>query len=545
MPTRDAPPGAPFVLAMSTRCGFIETLPSIRNRRSEQSSFRSRNAQVRVAAHPLREASQSLWTGPDRRYVRFVPQWRERAMDVRGPTRAAAKRLTTGVMAACAVAAVGAPAAMAGTVSYDATGVTPLTTFDGSADTTHHLTLGPAVDPGRLLFTDIASPIDTPVTGADLGGCLPEADPGAATCPASPVAITLGPGDDTVTVPDGLPHVDLNGGDGRDTLEVPGTSAKTIDLHAGTTNADMSLNGVENVTGGPGGDTITGTDGINVETGRGGNDALVGGLGDDVLDGGDGNPLTADGVNSLNGGDGDDTLTAGNGGDLLDGGAGADTFVGGNGNDTIVAADAAVDKAIDCGNGTNDTVVADLGPAGPVDTFTGCENITGTVRPNPTPPLDGGSTTTEVVQPVIFLPALGTPPLTQVLAPGKADIADLTPPGAAMRTFIRQRISTALARGVRVRVTCKEACGISVALSVDRATAKRLKLDTRTSPVVIGTATATRIVAGASVLRVKLPKKMQAALKSSTRSVTTNFQVLVSDASGNGTLLSRHVTLVR
>src|SRR4051812_6330787 len=465
-------------------------------------------------------------------------------MDVRGPTRAAAKRLTTGVMAACAVAAVGAPAAMAGTVSYDATGVTPLTTFDGSADTTHHLTLGPAVDPGRLLFTDIASPIDTPVTGADLGGCLPEADPGAATCPASPVTITLGPGDDTVTVPDGLPHVDLNGGDGRDTLEVPGTSAKTIDLHAGTTNADMSLNGVENVTGGPGGDTITGTDGINVETGRGGNDALVGGLGDDVLNGGDGNPLTADGVNSLNGGDGDDSLTAGDGGDLLDGGPGADTFLGGNGNGTVVAADAAVDGAIDCGNGTNDTVVVDLGPAGPVDTFKNCENIQGTVRPNTTT-TTGAGTTTEVVQPVIFLPSLGTPPLTQVLAPGKADIADLTPPGAAMRAFVRQRIPTALARGVRVRVTCKEACGISVALSVDRATAKRLGLDTRTSPVVIGTASATRTVAGSSVLRVKVPKKVKTALKRSTRSVTTNFQVLVSDASGNGTLLSRHVTLVR
>ena len=39
-----------------------------------------------------------------------------------------------------------------------------------------------------------------------------------------------------------------------------------------------------------------------------------------------------------------------------------------------------------------------------------------------------------------------------------------------------------------VRVTCKEACGISVALSVDRTTARRLKLDARTSPVVIATA---------------------------------------------------------
>src|SRR4051794_10124155 len=38
-------------------------------------------------------------------------------MDVRGPTRAAAKRLTTGMVVACAAAAVGAPVAMAGTVS--------------------------------------------------------------------------------------------------------------------------------------------------------------------------------------------------------------------------------------------------------------------------------------------------------------------------------------------------------------------------------------------------------------------------------------------
>ena len=142
------------------------------------------------------------------------------------------------------------------------------------------------------------------------------------------------------------------------------------------------------------------------------------------------------------------------------------------------------------------------------------------------------------------MPALGS--ILPVLAPGKADIADLTPPGAAMRTFSRQRIPTVLTRGgVRVRVTCKEACGISIALSVDRATAKRLKLDARTSPVVVGTASATRVVAGNSVLRVKLTKQAKAALKASKRNVTANTQVLVSDASGNGTLLSRRVTLVR
>ena len=132
----------------------------------------------------------------------------------------------------------------------------------------------------------------------------------------------------------------------------------------------------------------------------------------------------------------------------------------------------------------------------------------------------------------------------QILAPGKADFADLTPPGASMRSFTRQRLATVVKRGVPVRVTCKEACGISVALSVDRMTAKRLKLDARTSPVVVATGSAKRSSAGTTLMRVKFTKPARAAIKKSKRGVVMTTQVLVSDASGNGTLLSRHVTLV-
>jgi hypothetical protein len=64
------------------------------------------------------------------------------------------------------------------------------------------------------------------------------------------------------------------------------------------------------------------------------------------------------------------------------------------------------------------------------------------------------------------------------------------------------------------------------------------------TPVVIATATAQRRAAGTTQLRVKFTKKAKAALKKSKRSVVATTQVLVSDASGNGTLLSRHVTLV-
>jgi len=461
------------------------------------------------------------------------------------------------MVVACAAAAVGAPAAMAATGSHDATRTAPVTADapGTTKDTTHHLVLGPVTgDPTRLLFDDNISPIDPLPAASDLDpGCLVEGTSlGTATCPASPVAITLGPGDDTLELQDGVDNANIDASAGNDLLDLHARNgAATVNLATVASTAapnGLTFAGFENVIGGAGGDTLTGDAGGNVEKGGPGNDTLDGGAGNDALAGGDGSDdlIGGTGVNQLTGGDGVDTLTAGDSGDLLDGGPGKDTLTGGAGNDYIVAADGVVDAPIDCGAGLNDTVVADLGPAGPVDTFTGCENVQGTVRANPTrPPADSGSTTTEVVQPVIFLPALGTPPLTQVLAPGKANIADLTPPGAAMRTFNRQRISAALGRGVRVRVTCKEACGISVALSVDRATAKRLKLDTRTSPVVIGTATATRIVAGNTVLRVKVAKKVKAALKSSTRNVTTNFQVLVSDASGNGTLLSRRVTLVR
>jgi len=190
-------------------------------------------------------------------------------------------------------------------------------------------------------------------------------------------------------------------------------------------------------------------------------------------------------------------------------------------------------------------VVADLGVNNIRDEITklsDCGTVTGPVKVDP--PTGGGTTTTDTLQPIIVVPALGS--IRPVLAPGKADAADLTPPGASMRTFSRQRLATVVTRtGVRVRVTCKEACGISIALSVNRATAKRLKLDARTTPVVIGTASAKRVVAGNSVLKVKLTKQAKAALKATKRNVTVNTQVLVSDASGNGTLLARRVTLVR
>jgi len=443
-------------------------------------------------------------------------------MDVRGPTRAATRRLIQGVVTACAVSAVFAPVAGAATL----TNVHPLDTpgtasYDDVTGTSTTLKLTGDAS-GTITVTDTAA-LEAVAGGLDGDEtCLPPipTDPPSAdptppwTCTlAERFNVNLGVGDDTVDVGDNLPPLAINGGDGSDTVNfASGSGTKTVDLAAGTATG-ATLASIENVAGGPGGDTIAGDDSANVENGNGGNDALSGGAGADTLRGGSG-------INTL------------------DGGAGEDNLIGGDSSDYIVAADGFADT-IDCGGG-NDTVVADIDPNGPaVDTFTNCESIDGKI----TATGDVGTTTT--IQPVIVVPALGTPALTQTLAPGKANFADLTPPSASMRSFTRQRIKTVLNKGVPVRVTCKEACGISVALSVDRMTAKRLKLDARTSPVVVATGSAKRSSAGTTLMRVKFTKAAKKAMKKSKRGVVMTTQVLVSDASGNGTLLSRHVTLVR
>ncbi len=444
---------------------------------------------------------------------------------MRGPTPAAPKRLMQGVLAACAVAAVAAPVAGAATLTnFHPPAAAGTAAYEDAAGASNVLSLG--ADPAGTITVTDSTPLEAVTGGLDgEETCLedlpapptdPPADPttpAAWTCTlADRFNVKLGVGNDTVNVGDNLPPLDIDGGDGSDTVNFgSGTGTKTVDLSTGAATG-ATLTSVENVAGGPGGDTIVGNDSANVENGNGGNDALSGGAGADTLRGGSG-------VNTL------------------DGGTGEDNLIGGDSSDYIVAADGFADT-IDCGAG-NDTVVADIDPNGPaVDTFTNCESIDGKI----TATGDVGSTTT--IQPVIVVPALGTPALTQTLAPGKADFADLTPPGASMRSFTRQRLATVVKRGVPVRVTCKEACGISVALSVDRMTAKRLKLDARTSPVVVATGSAKRSSAGTTLMRVKFTKPARAAIKKSKRGVVMTTQVLVSDASGNGTLLSRHVTLV-
>jgi hypothetical protein len=446
------------------------------------------------------------------------------------------------MVAACAAAALLAPAAGASTVSapHDPAVLdpAPVTYTADPVDGNNDLTL--TSDGTTLSFAESAAIIASGVGGADLADDCVATLTTSAQCPVATTTVDLGDGDDTLTLGAGLPSLTIHGGAGTDRLNFAGRT-DPVSVMLGGATPGLTVDTVENVTGGDGSDKVVGDIAANDIVGGAGNDRLSGGDNADQLSGGSG-------VNVLRGGAGDDTLQAGGEGDTLVGGSGADTIAGGAGDDDISAADGTIDN-ISCGPGF-DTVSADANDNIPADGT--CEEVTfaAAVDPTPTP------TPTPAPQPapdpvvitdtsVVFVPVLGS--IAPVLAPGPANAADLTPPGAAMRSASRQRVGTILKRGGRVpvRVTCQEACGISVALSVDRTTAKRLKLDSRTSPVVIGAASAKRALAGSSVLRVKLTSKAKAGLKTAKRNTIVTTQVLVSDASGNGTLLSRHITLVR
>src|SRR4051794_35886111 len=481
-----------------------------------------------------------------------------RGIDVRRPSRAAGRRLRRTALAAAVATGVLAPAATASTISnaHDVLAASGAVTYTAGAGEINRVTVtgdGTNVqlsDAGALIGAP-AAPIAVPPAVNDCGTAGT-----SATCPFGPMSLALGDMNDVVTPGAGAPPLAIDAGDGNDVLLDPVRSPDTSFNGAlGTDRADytgrtealsISLNGIaddgasgegddvaaDEIVGGASDDTISDDTSANSLFGGSGNDFLSASLGADVLDGGAGNDTLDGGADNdtLRGGDGADQLIGGTGNDLLSGGPGPDAISGGAGNDTISAADG-VAETVDCGAGI-DTVVADLGSAGVSDVRIGCENVTGPAAPVPAAPKAPAGAGPRVPGPV------------PVLAPGVANPRDLTPPKASVRTATRQKLGTVLKRGVPLRVTCAEACGVSIALSIQRTAARRLGLDARVGPVVVGTATAKRSVAGSVRTRVKFLKKSKSGLRRGRR-VALTAQVLVSDASGNGTLLQRRVTLVR
>jgi Ca2+-binding RTX toxin-like protein len=488
-------------------------------------------------------------------------------MAVRGPKRAGSRRLLRGGFAACAAAVACAAPAGAATVAntHDPAVAPGGVSYAAAAGEVNRLTV--SGDGTNVLLADavaiapVVPPTAVPPDAQLVDDCVaPTAL--TASCPLGALTVTLADQNDTITMGAGAPAVNVNGGAGNDVLLDPVPSPGTVfdgdvgvdrtDYSARADAVSVSMNGIaddgaagegdniagDEVVGGAGDDTIGGDTGANSLAGGAGTDFVSGGAGADVLDGGAGNDTLDGGTenDTLRGGDGADQLIGGAGADLLVGGPGPDAISGGDGNDTISAADG-VAETIDCGAGI-DTVVADLGAGGATDTRVGCENVTGPAAPPAAPPAPAPA-------PGVSTPAAAAAPgLVPVLAPGVANPADLTPPGATLSRIARQRLRAVLARGVPLQVSCAEACGVSVALSMERAAARRLGLDARVSPVVVATGTARRSAAGPLRIRAKFTRRAKAALRRARR-LTMTAQALVSDASGNGVLLTRRVTVVR
>ena len=129
----------------------------------------------------------------------------------------------------------------------------------------------------------------------------------------------FGGGDDTAQIVDNVLEeikLDLDGGDGIDTLDLARASdGVDVDLAAGTVEDSKAVN-FENVIGTEFDDKITGDSQDNVISGLGGVDTIYGGDGNDILVANKGNDFVF-------GEDGDDLLVwnNGDGSDLMDGGA--------------------------------------------------------------------------------------------------------------------------------------------------------------------------------------------------------------------------------
>ncbi|CUW39588.1 protein of unknown function (RTX toxins and related Ca2+-binding proteins 343-2320) [Magnetospirillum sp. XM-1] len=236
-------------------------------------------------------------------------------------------------------------------------GTDSVTYSDSSAGVAVSLSLSTAQSGGDA-EGDVLSGIEY-LTGSALADTL--------TGDANANLLDGGAGNDVID--GGAGNDQLVGGAGADTLMggvgidlanySSATIAVTVDLSTGAgTGGDAQgdvLSGIENLTGGTGGDVLTGDGAANVLDGGTGNDTLSGGAGADTLVGGAGNDV-------LDGGADNDTLT---------GGAGADTLTGGTGNDTASYAGATAALSVDLETGTGS------GGDAAGDVLSGIENIIG------------------------------------------------------------------------------------------------------------------------------------------------------------------------
>jgi hypothetical protein len=101
-----------------------------------------------------------------------------------------------------------------------------------------------------------------------------------------------------------------------------------------------------------------------------------------------------------------------------------------------------------------------------------------------------------------------------------------------------------LARGLRVPATCSERCSLRVALTLDRRTAKRLRLARGSATVRVASGAAALSGAGSKAVTVRFASAARRAL-ARVRRVTVTVRVTATDPAGNRRVRRASVTLAR
>ncbi|MEJ7894893.1 MAG: hypothetical protein WKF94_19835, partial [Solirubrobacteraceae bacterium] len=122
--------------------------------------------------------------------------------------------------------------------------------------------------------------------------------------------------------------------------------------------------------------------------------------------------------------------------------------------------------------------------------------------------------------------------------PAVATAVDRKAPGLAVSTTRELRVRTLRAKGLRATVNCSEACRLSVDLTLDRATARRLGL--RSRRVALRSATISRAGRRVIALRPTAAARARLRLRGSGRAT---LRVTARDAAGNRRTNSQTISL--
>jgi hypothetical protein len=120
---------------------------------------------------------------------------------------------------------------------------------------------------------------------------------------------------------------------------------------------------------------------------------------------------------------------------------------------------------------------------------------------------------------------------------------DLTAPTVSLRSAAKPLKQT-LAKGLAIELTTNENASATLTLTLDKATARKLRVDRKAKgPVTVGTIRSA-LTAGKATIPIRLSAKARKALKAVKR-VKLTLTAVVTDTAGNKTTKTLAVTLKR